>query len=64
MQLFFLSGWKKKIDFLSLLSLMKILQLNALIPTKFNPVEHSVITALEHSCEKEGIIWIALHYYI
>lgn len=54
--------WKK--NWLSLLSLMKILQLNALIPTKFNPAEHSGITALEHSCKKEGIIWIAPHYYI
>lgn len=57
MHLLFCLGEKKKPkNFLSLLSSMKILQLNVLVPTKFNPAEHSGITALEHSCEKDDII--------
>lgn len=28
---------------------------------KFNPAEHSGITALEHSCEKDDIIRIVPH---
>lgn len=37
---------EKNLKFLSLLPSMKILQLNVLVPTKFNPAEHSRITAL------------------
>lgn len=34
-----------------------------LIPTKFNPAQHNMITALQYHCEKDDNSWIVPHYY-